>query len=135
MIDQRQVALFGYGGSKAYFPAVWFAECDDSHLLDFERGNNGSGASATAGRAGHTDEQAERDDEQHFAKQAEYGARVYAPTDASPEAPAPVPAIVELIPEDEVAQAKQVAASAIAKAMRREQDDEEALLLILAQLL
>jgi len=37
VISPRLVALLGYGGPNARFPAIWFAEADDTHLTDEER--------------------------------------------------------------------------------------------------
>lgn len=136
MISSSQVALFGYGGSNAYFPAVWFAEADASHLLDHERGANGSDGAPSPGKSKSPwDEDPDLD--QHLAKKLEYVSKIYAPTpppsiaelppSIEPPAstivpePAPAPVIVDLLPEQE------------AKPEPVRNDDEEALILILSQ--
>lgn len=129
---------------KSYFPPVWFAEADDSHLTDDERAK-GAGADSSDGF-----------DEQHYDKHREYARRVYR-QDEGPEAQSitEAPASIEaLAPNTEqpppslaafksdldaaaqtVAVAKQITADAIAKAQQQIRDDEEALILILSQIL
>ena len=129
---------------KSYFPPVWFAEADDSHLTDEER----AGTGADGGAPGKSSiRYTEQDDEQHFDKHLEYSKRVYRQDESSkaeplPPRPEPLPPTVQavatsqdLIAADEIAQAKAAADAAIARVMRQQRDDEEALILILSQIL
>ena len=125
---------------KSYFPPVWFAEADDSHLTDDER----AGAGADGGAPGKAHQRyTEQDDEQHFAKQREALGKAYAPPSIAEAAPsiADVPPSIrvatpqDLIAADEIAQAKATADATIARAKRQQRDDEEALILILSQIL
>lgn len=160
MISAKYAALFGYGGPNAYFPAIWFAEADDSHLTDAEK-NKGVGADggpAAKRSVRRYDEEEDRDYEQeeHVAKRHAHQARLYAPkpdatlTDEGaiqPAEPTKEAHIIEPVAKDAgqapatalladelaalQAEAAQVAADAIARA-RRQRQEEEALILILS---
>ena len=136
---------------KSYFPPVWFAEADDSHLTDDERRPEGVAP----------DPSDRRDDEQHYAKHREYARRVYRQDDATRAEPLPPtipPSVPPGVPLNDpisnrsfdheapnlaafkadldaaaqtVAIAKQITADAIAKAQQQTRDDEEEALLLL----
>ena len=135
---------------KSYFPPVWFAEADDSHLTDDERAVYSTAPDANTKRGW-------QHEEEHFEKQREYAKRVYAktepvqqpvqepnhlatkpvevsPVDSSPASNLRIP--LDPIREDlaaaasNLAEIQQIAADAITKA-KHQRDEEEALLLLL----